>query len=172
MEHKIKLSHAIARAFWKFHDSDILGCRWTSEDLVFIAVDPRDSAVPEVPLRPFVSMPFTQKKDSPPAEMEENDLYTHAYPHVLHLGIILLEIGIGRPLGSSDNTGLDFVANTNLARTRAHKKMKDLKMSDWGGFHGKDLYIRIIENCLDSFVFKDSPGAGKLSGQGQAPEVM
>lgn len=165
IEHKMRLSYAIVRAFWKFYSSEILGDKWTSEDIRFIALDPKHYSTIAIPLRPFVPLlPAGQHRDRHENTMRK-DTYTHAFPHILHLGIILLEIGLGKNLRLAHSSNLSLVAHTNIARARAKLKLKDLRSIDWDGCPGKDLFIKTVGCCFDSENFKANSREG-LTAQG------
>lgn len=167
VEHKIKLSYAIARAFWKFYGSDILGPHWTSEDIIFIPLDEEQSPTGAVPLRPFVPLPFARQHKEQPEELDDKGRNTHAFPEILHLGIVLLEIGLGQALRLGYDSRLKTAAHPNKSHIKARMKLRDLKAMDWSGFHGKDYFTRAVENCLDSVNFKGSLKARKKPGQGK-----
>ena len=157
VEHKINLSYAIARAFWKFYSSDLMNVRWTSEDILFVPIDEEISELGGIPLRAFVSFPFgTQYKESP-AEFCEVDQFTHRYPRILFLGIVLLEIGLAQPLGLERDSKLSLLAHTNTTHAKAKMKLKELKKAEWDGFRWKDYFVEAIENCLDSTNFRETP---------------
>ena len=157
VEHKIKLSHSIARAFWQFYSSELMNARWTSKDILFIPFDEEFSDLKGIPLRAFVSFPFgTQYKESP-AEFYDKDHFTHRYPRILYLGIILLEIGLGQSLGLERDSKLSLISHTNRAHVKANMKLKELKEAKWDGFRWKDCFAEAVENCLDFSNFKETP---------------
>ncbi|KAI1843016.1 hypothetical protein JX266_010869 [Neoarthrinium moseri] len=166
VEHKIKLSYAISRAFWQFYQTELMETRWTSEDILFMPVD--ESILPSggVPLRAFVSFPFGAEHNESPSEFYDKDQYTHRYPRILFLGIVLLEIGLGQPLGLENDPKLSPVGLTNKAHIRAKLKLKQLKKEQWDGFHWKEYFVEAVENCLDSANFKASSKRGKSRHQG------
>jgi len=157
VEHKIKLSYAVARAFWQFYSSELLNARWTGEDILFIPTDEESFDLKGIPLRAFVSFPFGNEYKESPAEFYDKNQYTHRYPRILYLGIVLLEIGLGQPLGLELNTRLSLLAHTNTVHVKAKKKLQELKEAEWDGFRWKDYFVEAIENCLDSTNFKDIP---------------
>lgn len=157
VEHKIKLSHAIARAFWQFYGSELMNARWTSEDILFIPLDGKISELEGIPLRAFVSFPFgTQYKESP-AEFCDEDQFVHRYPRILYLGIVLLEIGLDEPLEPERNSKYSLLQHTNRACWKAKTKLKELKKAKWDSFRWKDYFVEAVENCLDSINFKETP---------------
>ncbi|MCJ1470420.1 hypothetical protein MMC07_009065 [Pseudocyphellaria aurata] len=166
VEHKIKLSHAIARAFWLFYSSELMNARWTSEDLLFVPHDGKISELQGIPLRAFVSFPFgTQYKDSP-EEFCEKDLFTHRYPRILYLGIVLLEIGLGRPLELERDFKLSLLSHTNIIYMKAKRQLKELKKAKWDGFRWKDYFVEAVENCLESNNFQETYKRRKSRSRG------
>lgn len=157
MEHKIKLSYAVARAFWQFYSSEIMNARWTSEDIWFISLNEEFALSDGIPLRAFVPFPFGSHFCEAPAEFCGEDQYLHRYPRILYLGIVLLEIGLGYSLGLERNSKLSPKAYINTARAKAKAKLKELKEATWDGFRWKDYFIKAIGNCLESVNFKETP---------------
>lgn len=156
VEHKIKLSHAIARAFWQFYSSELMNARWTSEDILFIPTDRKITELVGIPLRAFVSFPFgTQYKESP-AEFYDKDPFTHRYPRILYLGIALLEIGLGQPLELERFSKHSLLQRTNIAHGKARMKLKELKETKWDDSRWKDYYVEAVENCLDWTNFNET----------------
>jgi hypothetical protein len=166
VEHKIKLSYAVARAFWQFYSSDLMNARWTSEDIWFIPLDEEFAASDGIPLRAFVSFPFGSHFREAPAEFCGEDQYLHRYPRILYLGIVLLEIGLGKSLGLERSSRLSLKAHINTARSKAKAKLKELKEADWDGFRWKEYFVKAIGNCFESANFKDTPMRQKSPRQG------
>lgn len=134
-----------------------MNARWTSEDILFIPLDGTISELEGIPLRAFVSFPFgTQYKESP-AEFCDKDHFTHRYPRILYLGIVLLEIGLGHPLELERDSKLSLLPHTNIAHVKAKTNLKELKKAKWDGFRWKNYFVEAVENCLDSTNFKETP---------------
>jgi hypothetical protein len=154
VEHKITLAYAIARAYWQLYTSDLMHTRWTSDDIWFMPIKTQNGS--QIPLRAFVSFPFDQRNPSPAEYLEIGD-YTHQYPRILFLGVILLEIGLGEPLGLEpfESSNLSLVAHTNKAHSMAQIRLHEFKKTSWVDFSYKDTFVEAIENCLHSRSFKD-----------------
>lgn len=171
VEHKIKLSYAITRAFWQFYSSELMNARWTSEDILFIPIEREKLTGPEyIPLRASVSFPFGMQYEESPAEFCDKDQFTHRYLRILYLGIVLLEIGLGQPLRLERDAKLSLPAHTNRAQFRAKRKLEELKKAQWDGFAWKDHFVEAVENCLDSTNFKENPKPRKSRRRGDANE--
>jgi hypothetical protein len=158
VEHKIPLAYAMARACWQFYTSDLMDARWTSDDIWFMPIENEN----QIPLRAFVSFPFEQRNPSPAEYLEMGD-YTHRYPRILFLGIILLEIGLGEPLGleAFESSSSSLVARINKAHSKAKMRLHEFKKMSWDDCFYKDVFDIAIENCLDSKNFKDKRKARK-----------
>ena len=147
-----------------------MNARWTSEDILFIPLDGEIYELEDIPLRAFVSFPFgTQYKESP-AEFCDKDHFTHRYPRILYLGIVLLEIGLGQPLELERDSKLSLLPHTNIAHVKAKMKLKELKKAKWDGFRWKDYFVEAVENCLDSTNFKETPKRRKSRRHGDTNE--
>jgi hypothetical protein len=166
VEHKIKLSYTVARAFWRFYSSDLMKARWTSEDIWFIHLDKNVEQSDDIPLRAFVSFPFGSQFHEAPSEFYGENQYLHCYPRILYLGIVLLEIGLGQSLSIERNSAHNLAAHINLARSKARTKLKELKKADWDGFQWKDYYVKAIGSCLESVNFKDSTMRQEIWSEG------
>jgi hypothetical protein len=166
VEHKIKLSYTVARAFWQFYSSDLMKARWTSEDIWFTHLDKNVEQSDDIPLRAFVSFPLGSQFHKAPGEFYGENQYLHCYPRILYLGIVLLEIGLGQSLSIERNSAHNLAAHINLARSKARIKLKELKKADWDGFKWKDYYVKAIGNCLESVNFKDTTMRQKIRHHG------
>jgi len=94
---KIILSFAIARSFWEFYGSELATARWSSQDIWFMPRAKCNQTSNDLELKAFISFPFGQDAAAPDEFLEVDDL-THLCPRILSLGIILLEIGLGKRL--------------------------------------------------------------------------
>lgn len=154
VEHKITLAYAIARACWQFYNSSLMHARWTSDNIRFIPIDcqPGD----QISLRAFVSIPFDQH--NPSQEFLGNGNYTHRYPRILCLGIILLEIALGEPLGL-ESFELSNHCQMNKAHSKTQMRLKEFKKIPCDHFSHKDKFVEAIDNCLNSrnFNMRESP---------------
>lgn len=166
-EHRILLAYTLARACWQFYNFDIVHEKWTSDNVFFMPTDNQDGN--QIPLRAFLSIPFDQVSRSPD-EFLETGAYTHRYPRILFLGVMLLEIGLGESLGlgSLGTSKLSSVAYINRAHAKAHMRLNDFKKISWNGFSYKTVFVEAIENCLDSQNFKDTYKPQKKRAKGEA----
>ncbi|KAI8630893.1 S8 family peptidase [Xylariaceae sp. FL1651] len=156
VEQKIKLSYIIARAFWQFYNSELMNVRWTSEDILLFRLDEEFSSAGDILLRVFVSLPFGGQYKESPAESYDEGYYTHRYPRILCLGIILLEIGLGQAIEMGSASELSTVEHTNRVHIKAGLKLRELKKAKWDAFTSKDYFVEAVENCLESVNFKET----------------
>ena len=156
VEHKIVLAYKIARATWQFYTSDLMHAKWTSDDIWFMPIEPNDRSKNQIPLRAFLSLPF-EKDNSYLAEDLEKSAYTHRYPRILFLGIILLEIGLGESLKVEpfESSSLSLVAYINRAHCKAKMRLREFEKRAWDDFSSKAEFDKAINKCLDCRSFKD-----------------
>ncbi|RAO64679.1 uncharacterized protein BHQ10_000691 [Talaromyces amestolkiae] len=154
VEHKITLAYAISRSCWQFYDFNLMHARWTSDSIWFMPLDNHNKN--QIPLRAYVSIPFHQQDQSLAEYLETGD-YTHRYPRILFLGIILLEIGLGKSLGIEpfETSNLSLVAHTNKAHSKAQMRLNEFKKISWTDFSYKDVFVEAVEKCMDSRNFDD-----------------
>ncbi|KAI1181409.1 hypothetical protein F5B17DRAFT_301299 [Nemania serpens] len=133
-----------------------MNVRWTSEDIVLFRLD-RDFFSPDdVLLRVFVSLPFGSQYKESPAECYDIELHTHRYPRILYLGIILLEIGLGKAIEIGSYQEYGGVECANRVHYQARLKLKELKNAKWDDFASKDGFVEAVENCLNSVNFSET----------------
>ncbi|RFU31060.1 hypothetical protein B7463_g5278, partial [Scytalidium lignicola] len=129
----------------------------SSRLLAFMPVDSQPNS--RVPLKAFVSFPLGHYSPSPKEYLEMGD-FTHRYPRILFLGIILLEIGLGEPFGlepfDPNTSKLSLLSHTNKAHAKAKMRLSELKKAKWDDFSYKDIFVEAVENCLDSRNFKET----------------
>ncbi|KAJ2985363.1 hypothetical protein NUW58_g5571 [Xylaria curta] len=129
---------------------------WTSEDILLFRLDQEFSCPEDIPFRVFVSFPFGGQYREPPAEYYDMGPRTHRYPRILYLGIILLEIGLGQALRMGNFLDFGNVEHANRVHMKAKTKLRELKKATWDGFASKDCFVEAVENCLESFNFKET----------------
>ncbi|KAI1742163.1 S8 family peptidase [Xylaria scruposa] len=170
VEQKIKLSYTVARAFWQFYNSELMNAGWTSEDILLFRLDQEFSSPEDILLRVFVSFPFGGQYNEPPAESYDEGPYTHRYPRILCLGIILLEIGLGQAIEIGNASELVSVEHTNRVHIKAGLKLRELKKAKWDAFRSKDDFVEAVENCLESVNFKETTSRRRSRHQSDSSE--
>lgn len=103
MQRRLVLSYLLAKAVWQFYDADWMNEDWTRDTINFM----RQMSANEASLshKPFILSELQPVTSRPALEKR-----THLLPRVLALGVVLLEIEIGRtviPVERGDNSKKD-----------------------------------------------------------------
>ncbi|KAF4452355.1 hypothetical protein F53441_4807 [Fusarium austroafricanum] len=158
---KVLLAHAVAHSFWRFYGSDLMLQRWTSNNIWFMfenshTEEPhaRSTSKDRLALRAYMSLTFDDKNCL--FESLDNPIITHPFPHILALGIILLEIGLGRPFRRMGH--LPLASGLNWEHGAANQLLGELERSDWVRPTQKEVFAKVIANCLDPGIFAIVPG--------------
>ncbi|KAM0470203.1 hypothetical protein ACHAPX_010089 [Trichoderma viride] len=120
-----------------------------------------------LPNKPYLSIRFEVSKEDPDEYLTANSLI-HRYPRILAFAIILVEIGLGRPLHLRQCKSL--VAQVNADFDVASQGLDELKKASWKNFANKDVFIQAIVNCLTSGHYKlvnTTTSAGPHSARSQ-----
>lgn len=174
---KIVLAHTVAQAFWQLYASDLMRSAWTSESIWFMPEDnardddsPGEEIADALPMNAYVAFDF-----SPYNPVQEwldpiswrNNSATHRFPHMLALGVLLLEIGLGRPVGTPEIK--DLLGRGSVARLASKFKsgLKSFNDVTWDGFiiH-KDCFTGVIEYCTTykNWICSQQPAKAVSSG--------
>lgn len=156
VKEKIALGHLIALAFWQFYDTEILHDKWTSDCILFMPES--TGLVPNKPCISFKSNPSYNALD----ERLSLPHLGHRYPRLLALAIILIEIGLGRPLQLKSLT--TPVSQINANWQVASHGLRLLDSMNWDGFNNKDTYLEAVRNCLQSRDYDINPVEGVQQG--------
>ena len=159
---KVMLSYAVARSYWQYYDSLLMGIKWTSDTIWFMQAKDDDG----LPLRAYLSFPFGIPNNTAPDILHE-DLLSHQCPRIFDIGILLLEIGLSKPFATGFRR--DMVAQANLNHTMAKSGLIELEKMVWDGFtNHKKHFDRAVEFCLNSENFILRPRSAR-NQQGVAP---
>ncbi|KAM0420385.1 hypothetical protein ACHAPT_011805 [Fusarium lateritium] len=151
---KIILAHAIAHSFWQFYGSDLMRERWTSHNIWFMPeTDEEQRPKDQLALRAYMSLDFDAQNGV--AESLDNPIVTHPFPHILALATILLEIGLRRPFRSIDQ--LPLSSRLNRDHGAANQLLNELEKSHWASSMQKDIFAKVVANCLDQRLFAIDP---------------
>ncbi|KAK2675041.1 Peptidase S8/S53 domain [Fusarium oxysporum f. sp. vasinfectum] len=150
---KILLAHAIAHSFWQFYESDLMRNHWTSDDIWFMhEMDHQQSPKDQLALRVYIPLNFEgQKRNS---EDEDKSMLTHPFPHILGLGLLLLQIGLARPIKSMAH--LPLTSRLNRDHGAARQLLGELEKGQWARSTHRDIFARAVANCLDPRTFTTS----------------
>ncbi|KAF4952939.1 hypothetical protein FGADI_6372 [Fusarium gaditjirri] len=147
---KILLAHAIAHSFWQFYESDLMRNRWTSHDIWFMhEMDHQQSPKDQLALRVYMSLHFEDLQKI--SEDEDKSRLTHPFPHILALGLILLQIGLARPFRSMMH--LPLTSRLNRDHGAARQLLGELEKAQWARSTHRDIFARAVSNCLDPRTF-------------------
>ncbi|KAL3481491.1 peptidase S8/S53 domain-containing protein [Aspergillus californicus] len=142
---KISLAYIITSAFWQFYDTQILRHKWTSDSISFMPEEVGHT--PRLSNKAYISIRFESGRKETD-EYLDMDFLVHRFPRILSFAIILLEVGLGRSLQLRQFDGP--VAQLNSDFEVATQALVELRELSWANFSNKDVYIKVIENCLQS----------------------
>ncbi|KAH6856904.1 hypothetical protein B0I37DRAFT_389966 [Chaetomium sp. MPI-CAGE-AT-0009] len=152
---KVILSHAIARSYWQYYNSELMRTKWTSDTIWFMPEKDGGVHDRQLPLCGYLSFPFGIRSNNT-ADILYEGLLTHRCPRILDIGILLLEIGLARPFrtGKCRNK----VAQANLNHKIATDEMLELEKTSWDGFaNSKRFFDSAVKFCLNGENFMPSP---------------
>lgn len=152
-QQKTLLSYLLIKAVWEFYYSDWMMKEWSKHSIHFMyradGFFPSQEAQEAQPYAIYISEPFIDADFQSPLSMEpkESNFPTgsHPYPKILALGIMLLEIELGKHILNQNGRETESVPNAkHMAAT------KILFTEEWRNKeHGGLQYIRdIIEICV------------------------
>ncbi|PKK55073.1 hypothetical protein CI102_73 [Trichoderma harzianum] len=144
LKDKVKLAHTIAQTLWQFYDTELLYRKWDSDCILFMPEE--HEGVQRVPIKPYVSIQFEASEENTDEYLSEAFLI-HRYPRILAFAIMLVEIGLGKPLQLEQCDNL--VAQSNTDFEAAFLGLNDLKETPWENSLDKSAFIKAIENCLE-----------------------
>jgi hypothetical protein len=161
------LAHAIARSYWQYYDSELMRTKWTSDTIWFMPEDDNGKQKGQLPLCAYLSFPFDVSDNIMPDIIYEG-LLNHRCPRIFDIGILLLEVGLGRPF--SRICGRDTDGQANLNHKLATDQLFELQTIEWDDFTNKQYFDLTVDFCLNSENFmppskqlKPVPGESKLS---------
>lgn len=165
LKDKIKLAHVTALAFWQFYDTELLYRKWNSDCILFMPE--QHEGFRRLPNKPYLSIQFELSKRDPDEYLTAKSLI-HRYPRILAFAIILIEIGLARPLHLRQCKSL--IAQVNADFDVASQGLDELKRASWKNFANKDVFIQAIVDCLTSGHYKlvnTATSAGPRSARSQ-----
>ncbi|KAJ6157218.1 hypothetical protein N7497_006103 [Penicillium chrysogenum] len=152
------LAYILAQSVWQFYESDWMNTRWNSDTIHFIPGIIQEDREREAKngifaWKPYFSVRFGEKDPdfgdrSPPRSGE-----IHQFPRIRALGIMLVEIGIGRSLENITQEGSE-TAKKNMVWQIA-KKYCDSK-KPWPSLPLPN-YRTAVKHCLEPDNFTSSP---------------
>ncbi|KAK5442672.1 hypothetical protein LTS15_010879 [Exophiala xenobiotica] len=113
---RVILAYIIARSVWEFYDSDWMSRHWSADDIQFMQ-EPRCEGDRETLI--FINRPYLSVQrgiaDTESSELSTNFGQIHRFPRILSLGLMMVEIGAGKPLKElfpehQNNVNADWLA--------------------------------------------------------------
>lgn len=145
---KVTLAYAITQAFWQFYDTELLYGKWTRDSILFMPEE--YSHAGQLPNKAYLSVRFDLLEDQP-EYLGERSL-VHRYPRILSLAILLLEIGLGRPLHFGTHTTVLTQVNSDYEVAR--RGLSELREIPWKNFANKDTYVQVVEDGLKNTNYR------------------
>lgn len=146
---KIFLAYSIALTFWQFYDMKDLRHKWSSRSIFFM---PENGGQRErLPNKPYISIQFEPEEEET-KEYSNADSLIHQHPRILSLAILLLEIGLGKPLQLQPRDNL--VAQLNSDFDVATQSFIELSRGSWPNFCNKNYYDKAIGICLNYALYR------------------
>lgn len=152
---RIILSYAIARAYWQLYDSEFMRTKWTGENIWFMPEEDEGSSPHQLPLRSYLSFPFSPPGNNPLQDIVRDAPLTHQFPRILAIGLLLLQIGLSKPLPPVRRR--NEISQTNFEYMVAKSQLKELKRLKWEGFENKTYFDEAVGYCLDGSKFVVNP---------------
>ncbi|KAF2786666.1 subtilisin-like protein, partial [Melanomma pulvis-pyrius CBS 109.77] len=163
MEMKGILAYIVAQSVWQFYESDWMNTRWNSDTIQFIPGVNLDSEAATqngiFAWKPYFSVHFGEEDPdfSDCSAFGSGDI--HQYPRIRALGVMLVEIGIGKSLESHVQEGSE-IAKRNKVWVAA-KRYSDSK-KPWPGFPFAP-YRTAVEHCLEPDNFALRPRTAEVT---------
>ncbi|KAK3345893.1 hypothetical protein B0T25DRAFT_571045 [Lasiosphaeria hispida] len=154
MKHGMRpvLAYILAKAFWKYYDSDWMNMGMTKDNIYFVGEIIEDEVA--YFCKPYLSAHLTPESREKALECQQVVGMIHQYPRVLALGIVLFEIATGQQFGVEghpDQWGPKMV-NENL------RKLQKLLLScEFCEDCRYPRYKAAVSRCLDPTLFKNAP---------------
>ncbi|KAJ3567926.1 hypothetical protein NPX13_g6598 [Xylaria arbuscula] len=142
---KIILSYAVSQSYWNYYDSELMRVKWTSDNIWFMPVEASHEQRDELPLRAYIPLPLDLSDGTEP-DVIYADLLNHQCPRIFDLGVLLLEIGLGRPFQVLNRR--DRVAQANFNHKRASDELLELEKDNWDAFTHKKYFDYAVKFCL------------------------
>ncbi|CAH0023172.1 unnamed protein product [Clonostachys rhizophaga] len=171
---KITLSHIVAQSFWQLYASDMMQSVWTSETIWFMHEHDKDEngdrldiVSGKLPINPYITFDFDtdQKKVAESPRWDGKRKSPHMFPHILALGALILDIGLGRSVGKPKYRCLMSREDMLLAVAAINTGIRRLEDTQWDGFTlHKSLFTAVIKYCLSYKDQRPQPGAKKATG--------
>ncbi|KAL7922429.1 hypothetical protein ACQKWADRAFT_320713 [Trichoderma austrokoningii] len=121
-----------------------------SDTIWFMGEDGNRKHKGQLPLRAYLPFPFDISDNTMPDIMYE-DCLVHRCPRIFDIGVLLLEIGLGRTFPRANRR--DAIGRANFNHKIAIDKLLQLQKRQWHGFTDKVSFAQTVKFCLDSENF-------------------
>ncbi|GKZ34748.1 hypothetical protein AbraIFM66950_005104 [Aspergillus brasiliensis] len=157
---KSHLAYTVAKSVWQYYNSPWMMTPWTHESiqLLFEEAGLTGQERPHPYLTTRIARAIVKSRDF----YDAHDLM-HQYPHILALGILLIEIGIKQPLTSDECPPPLSETVVNDYYTRAWTTAQRSNLSD----RVHSLYEEAVNNCLNPEPFN----AYSIQQGGEAAQI-
>ncbi|RSL67340.1 hypothetical protein CEP53_002994 [Fusarium sp. AF-6] len=160
---KIVLAYTLAKAVWRYYNSDFMKTPWTTESVHFMREDRRNMSQDEInpaspcfAFRPLVSAEFES------TEYCANRHVYHRYPRVLALGVLLVAIVENQvPLGHTGGSSTEERMNDDLMTCRDIAKGRNWPNLGLQNEEASLIYRDAVDKCLDPDLFHVSSSNGE-----------
>ncbi|KAM6513155.1 hypothetical protein FALCPG4_015620 [Fusarium falciforme] len=162
VQEKLALAHTIALAFWQFYDSPLMHRVWSSDTIWLMPEPDYQDNSQQIPLKSYVSFHPDATDPEPDAlefiERLEIRRLLHRCPRILSLGILLLEIGLGKPFGHYESPSSVHQTRQKQLNSRfsiASKYLRTLEKSTWEEnstrehLRYKKVFTKAVGKCLN-----------------------
>ncbi|KAK5295589.1 hypothetical protein LTR99_009178 [Exophiala xenobiotica] len=159
---RVILAYIIARSVWEFYDSDWMSRHWSADDIQFMQElwreGDRETLI-------FINRPYISVQrgiaDNESSELSTSFGQIHRFPRILSLGLMMVEIGAGKPLKElfpehQNNVNADWLAAREFLS----------KPKPWDDFDYKR-YWDAARSCIFNQFLIIGP-ASSVIGQGLA----
>lgn len=149
---RLLLSYQLAKAVWQFYDSDWMRSEW-NKDTVHFMFEKRG----KTPKGIFVNEPFLSTRFTPQIVHDDdgNDFRSHAFPIILALGVMFIEIELGVKI-EDHYLPECFDASGRLTINANHIAASELleKVDLWEESETFGTYKEVVRLCLNPDPFK------------------
>jgi hypothetical protein len=147
---KVMLAYAIARSYWKYYHSELMRVGWTTDTVFLMKEDDVMRDTQRLPLCAYIPIPMGNEDQFVP-EYFDNRFLVHKCRRIFNLGLLLLAVGLGKPLPSLESC--NTVQEMNLNHKRAVSHLEEFKRMNWEGLISKARLDSVIEFCLQEENF-------------------
>lgn len=147
---KVVLSYAVAQAYYKYYDSELMQIKWTSDTIWFMSEVDKNEQEDQLPLRAYIPLP-PDLTSITPLDVTDKERRVHQCPRIFDLAVLLLAIGLAKPFEVPKCPSK--VQQANLSHMIAKDELSKLEKIQWSGLTHKSYFDSAIRFCLDEKNF-------------------